>query len=90
MIYLVAAKVSLNAILLMKVTKHKKTENIVEPINEFEDKSHLLRARSLKNLVDDIIWVRILNPTLEHQYCTVSGKLVSVKRLVLKNQTLKF
>ena len=70
-------KVSLKAILLMKKsTKHtKKIENIVKPLNEFEDESHLFRARSLNDLVEDVMWVRVLNPTLEHQYCTISGKI---------------
>ena len=43
----------------------QQTEIIVEPMKEFEDKSHLLIARSLNDMVDDIVWVRVLNPTLE-------------------------
>ena len=36
-------------------------------MKEFEDKSHLLIARSLSDMVDDVIWVWILNPTLEQK-----------------------
>ena len=43
----------------------QQTEIIVEPLQEFEDKSHLLIARSLNDMVDDVVWVRVLNPTLE-------------------------
>ena len=43
----------------------QQTEIIVEPMKEFEDKSHLLIARSLNDMVDDVVWVRLLNPTLE-------------------------
>ena len=43
----------------------QQTKIIVEPMKEFEDKSHLLIARSLKDMVDDVVWVRVLNPTLE-------------------------
>ena len=38
---------------------------IVESMKEFEDKSHLLKARSLNDMVDDVVWVRVLSPTLE-------------------------
>ena len=34
-------------------------------MKEFEDKSHLLIARSLNDIVDDVIWVPVLNSTLE-------------------------
>ena len=34
-------------------------------MKEFEDKSYLLIARSLNDMVDDVVWVRVLNPTLE-------------------------
>ena len=43
----------------------QQTEIIVEPMKEFEDKSHLLIARSLNDMVEDVVWVRVLNPTLE-------------------------
>ena len=33
------------------------TEIIVEPLKEFEDKSHLLIATSLNDMVDDVAWV---------------------------------
>ena len=41
----------------------QQTEIIVKPMKEFEDKSHLLIARSLNDMADDFVWVRILNPT---------------------------
>ena len=34
-------------------------------MKEFEEKSHLLLARSLNDMVDDVAWVRVPNPTLE-------------------------
>ena len=43
----------------------QQTEIIVEHMKEFEDKSQLLIARSLNEMVDDVVWVRVLNPTLE-------------------------
>ena len=43
----------------------QQTEIIVEPMKEFEDKSHLLIARSLNDMIDNVGWVRVLNPTLE-------------------------
>ena len=43
----------------------QQTEIILEPMKEFEDKSHLLIARSLNDMVDDVVRVRVLNLTLE-------------------------
>ena len=43
----------------------QQTEILVEPMKDFEDKSELLLARSLNDMVDDVEWVRVLNPTLE-------------------------
>ena len=64
--YLVAAKVSLNAkIVVEKSSLTQQTEIIVETMKEFEDKSHFLIARSLKDMVDDVICFRAVNPTLE-------------------------
>ena len=34
-------------------------------MKEFEDKSHLFIARLLNDKVDDVVWVRVLCPTLE-------------------------
>ena len=34
-------------------------------MKEFEDKSHLLIVRSLKDMVDDVVWVQFLEPTLK-------------------------
>ena len=44
--------------------KAQQTENIVEPLKEFENKSNLLIARLLNDMVDDVLWVRVLNPTV--------------------------
>ena len=43
----------------------QQTEIPVEPMKEFEDKSHLLIARLLIDMVDDFVWLRVLSPTLE-------------------------
>ena len=43
----------------------EQTEIKAETMKEFEDESHLLIARSLNDMVDDVVWVRVLNPTLE-------------------------
>ena len=34
---------------------------------EFEDKTNLLIARSLNDKIDDVVWVRVLNTTLDHR-----------------------
>ena len=47
--------------------KTKQTEIIDEPMKEIEDKSHVLRAGSLKGMVDDVVCVKFLNPTLEQK-----------------------
>ena len=47
--------------------KAQQTDIIVEPLKEFEDKSHFLIARSPNDMVDDIVWVRVLNPTVEQK-----------------------
>ena len=41
----------------------QQTEIIVEPMKQFEDQSHLLIARLLKDMVDDVVWVQVLNLT---------------------------
>ena len=46
-----------------KITQQ--TEIIVEPMKEFEDKSHLLVVRSLNDMAVDVLWVRVLNLILE-------------------------
>ena len=48
----------------------QQTEIIIEPMKEFEDKSQLLIARSLNDMVDDVVWVRVLKPTLEPKKIT--------------------
>ena len=49
-----------------KGNKTKQTEILVEAMKVFEDKSHLLIARSLSELVDDV-WLRVLKPKLEQK-----------------------
>ena len=44
--------------------KAQQTEIIVETLKEFEDKSHLLIAQSLNDMVDDVVWVRVLISTV--------------------------
>ena len=34
-------------------------------MKDLEVKLHLLIARSLNDTIDDVVWVRVLNPTLE-------------------------
>ena len=46
-----------------KITQQ--TEIIVEPLKGFEDESNLFIAILLNDMVDDVVWVRVLNPTLE-------------------------
>ena len=41
----------------------------------FEDKSHLLIARSLNDMVDDVVWVRVLNNTLEPEKVYKNAKI---------------
>ena len=43
----------------------QQTEFIIEPMKEFEDKSHLLTARPLNDMVDEVVWVQVLSPTLK-------------------------
>ena len=53
---------------MIKVTTHNKQTQIkFKPMKEFEDKSLLLIARSLSDIVDDVVWVRVLNPTLQQK-----------------------
>ena len=62
-IYLVAAFIKCK-IVDEEGNKTQQAEIIVKPMKEFEDKSHLLIARSLNDMVDDVL-VRVLNSTLE-------------------------
>ena len=39
----------------------QQTEIMVEPMKKFGDKSHLLIARSLNDMVDAVAWVPVLN-----------------------------
>ena len=40
----------------------QQTEIIVGPMKRFEGKSHLLIARQLIDMIDDVVWVRVLKP----------------------------
>ena len=57
----------------------QQSEIIVEPLKEFEDKSHLLIARSLNDMVDDVVWVRVLNPTLEPKKFYKNARITCVE-----------
>ena len=48
-------------------------------MKEFENKSHLLIARSLSNLVDAIVWV--LNPTLEQKKAYKNARIASAENI---------
>ena len=50
--------------------KTQQTEMSVETMKEYEEKTHLLQARSLNDMVDDVVWVSVLNPTLENRKIT--------------------
>ena len=54
--------------------KAQQTEIIVEALKEFEDNSHLI-ARSLNDMVDDLLWVRVLNPTVEQKKVYKNAKI---------------
>ena len=47
--------------------KTQQFEIIDKLIKEFEDKTNLLIARSLNDKIDDVVWVRVLNTTLDHR-----------------------
>ena len=54
--YAAAANVSLNSKIVDEEGNiTQQTEIIVEPMKEFEDKSHFLFARSLNDMVNDVI-----------------------------------
>ena len=59
--------------------KAQQTEIIVEPLKEFEDKSHLLIARSLNDMIDDVVWVRVLNPTVEQKKVYKNVRIASAE-----------
>ena len=63
----------------------QKTEIIVEPMKEFEDKSHLLIARLLIDMVDDVVWVRVLNPTLEPKKVYRNARIIEKVSRVQQN-----
>ena len=45
----------------------QQTEITVGHMKRVEGKSHLLIARQLNDMIDDVVWVRLLNPILEPQ-----------------------
>ena len=57
----------------------QQTEIIVEHMKEFEDKSHLIIAKSLNDMVDDVVWVRVLNPTLVSKKVYKNARIASAE-----------
>ena len=47
--------------------KTRQTENIVEPIEVFDDKPFLIKAKMLNDMVDIVAFVRVLNSSLQHR-----------------------
>ena len=81
-VYLVAAKISLNAKLwIEKVTKHNKQKFLVRRVKDFEDKSRLILPRSLSDKVDDDVWVRVLNPTLEQKKVYKNARIACAENI---------
>ena len=70
----------------------QQTEIVVEPMEEFEEKSHLLIARSLSDMVDDAVWVRVLNPTLEekkvYKNCKKTENIAKNKKTLQKAENV--
>ena len=50
-------------------------------MKEFEDKSHLLIASSLKDMVDDVVWVRVLNPALKLKKVYKNVRITSAENI---------
>ena len=59
----------------------QQTEIIVDPTKGFEDKSHLSIARSLNDMVDDVVWVRALNPTLESKKVYKNARIACAENI---------
>ena len=53
-------------------------------MKEFEDKSHSLIARSLNDMIDDVVWVRVLNPTLEPKKIYKNARIEFVRKTLKK------
>ena len=50
-------------------------------MKEFEDKSHLIIARSLNDMVDAVVWVRFRNPTLEPKKIYKSARIACAENI---------
>ena len=50
-------------------------------MKRFEDKSHLLIARPLNDMKDDVVWVRVLNPILEPQKVYKNATIACVENI---------
>ena len=50
-------------------------------MKEFEDKSHLLIARSLNDMVVDVVWIRVLNPTLEPKKVYKNARIAGAENI---------
>ena len=51
-------------------------------MKRFEGKSHLLIARQLNDMIDDVVWVRVLNPILEPQKVYKNATIACVENIV--------
>ena len=63
----------------------QQTENILEPMKEFKDKSHLIIARSLNDSADDVVWVCALNSKLEPKKVYKNARIASAENKLNKN-----
>ena len=61
---------------MQKRYKTQQIEIIDKPIKDFEEKTILLIARSLNDMVDDVVWVRVLNTTLKHRKIYKNARIV--------------
>ena len=50
-------------------------------MKKFEDKSQLIIARSLNDLADDVVWVRVLKPTLEPKKIYKNARIASAENI---------
>ena len=57
-------------------------------MKEFKDKSHLLIARSLSDMMDGFVWFRVLNPTLEQKMRLFSEEITTVRSLCTKYEEI--
>ena len=61
--------------------KTQQTEIIVEPMKEFEDKSHLIIEKSLSNVVDEVVWVRVLNFALQQKNVLKNARIACAENI---------